>query len=151
MTEIHIDYDTAHIKAVIDAVDEHNASPENERKDNRDISVELMHCYGDKLAVQGDPNSDCEEQNTTEYLLTVVPEWCNDDSELDGSNDETIKRIFDEFYLETGLSKPSDLWHSKLQIIVLVHDWSTMTARHLTLKEFGDEMAGYVSADFGNE
>lgn len=151
MTEVHINYNTSKLQTVINTVKEYNDAPIENRGDNRDVA-NLLVGSGLLLAVEGDPESeDPETDDVTNYILTVVPEWCRDDHFLDGSDLKDIKEEFASYYSLIEEQRPSDMWRSKLQIVVMVEEWGTMTDRFLSLPEFGDEIAGYISAEFGNE
>lgn len=152
MTEIHINYDTSKIQTVLNTVKDYNASALDQRGDNRNIA-KLLVGNGLQLAIEGDPEivGNNSIDGATEYLLTVVPEWCRDNDTLDSADNEQIKEMFNNYYSEMHLKKPSNCWISNLEVLVLEHDWSNMTSSIQSLKDFGDYLAGNLSVDFGNK
>lgn len=114
----------------------YNMKPESKRKNNLELSRKLTH-GGIVVAQEYRNYESLFGEERIEHILTVVPEWENDFDYIDGSNIETLKDTFNEYYSECGiLTKPKNMFTSNVQLRILTHDWGKGSTYTQSLSEF---------------
>lgn len=142
MKKITINYDPDEINKIIELVRAYNCDHEN-----RDMAALEKEAFGEKDSLLIAYEGDLENDLYTEYLLTIVPEWCHDLDTLQTSNVSDLVDLFNQYYEDLGYI-PEDMYKTDVTIQVLVHDFCNMSSEVMDLTEFVDYVTECMKADF---
>lgn len=142
MQKLTINYEPDQISKIIEAVRAYNCDHVN-----RNMTALEKETFGENdsllIAYEGDLESDIH----TEYLLTIVPEWCHDLDTLQNADANDLADLFHQYYEDLGYM-PEDMYKSDVTIQVLVHNYATMTSEVMDLSEFVDYVTEGIKSDF---
>lgn len=135
--EYMVNVSSKDIDKLKDLVKRYNATPESKRPSywelNQDIEITLLR------------SSDGDEAQD-EYLLQAIPEWADSYDSIEAGDRQGVFDQLSDYYDEI----PTDPYRQELRLVVIHHDWTSMTENKMNLDDFKEDLDALLE-DIKNE
>lgn len=130
MTMLYTNVRLKQIQKIIDQVNAYNNANESKRNYYK-LLAKLSKTY-----FKSSDSLDLVRTDVNAYELTVVPIWCDNLNELKTYDDDILQRMFCDYYLNSKIAKPINMYQTKVIISILHYNAKTNEYDTMTLPQF---------------